>query len=114
MPYLKIQTNLPHDDNTRQGFLKKASAAIAAGLGKPESYVMVAFDPAIPMMFAGEDAPCAFMELKSIGLPESKTTALSESLCDLVEKELGIPSERSYIEFSDAPRAMWGWDRKTF
>ncbi|HEC12715.1 MAG TPA: hypothetical protein ENI80_05625 [Acidiferrobacteraceae bacterium] len=114
MPYLKIQTNLPHDDNTRQNFLKKASAAVASELGKPESYVMVAFDPVIPMMFAGKDAPCAFMELKSIGLPESKTTALSKSLCNLIESELGIPSARSYIEFSDAPRAMWGWDRKTF
>ncbi|NOZ11696.1 MAG: hypothetical protein GXP09_11725 [Gammaproteobacteria bacterium] len=114
MPYLKIQTNLPHDDNTRQGFLKKASAAVASGLGKPENYVMVAFDPAIPMMFAGKDTPCTYMELKSIGLPESKTAALSESLCGLVESELGIPSNRIYIEFSDASRAMWGWDRKTF
>jgi phenylpyruvate tautomerase PptA (4-oxalocrotonate tautomerase family) len=114
MPYLKIQTSKPVDDTTRQDILKKASAAVAAGLGKPESYVMVAFDPALPMMFAGSDEPCVYMELKSIGLPESRTAALSETLCALMEAELGIPGKRAYIEFSNAPRAMWGWNRGTF
>jgi len=114
MPYFKIQTNKELNDDTRQDVLKKASATIAKELGKPESYVMVAFDPAVPMLFAGSDEPCAYMELKSIGLPESKTAVLSESLCSLIETELGIPPSSSYIEFADAPRKMWGWNSGTF
>ncbi len=114
MPYLKIQTNRTIEDDRQLGFLQKASAAIAEELGKSESYVMVAFDPPRPMLFGGSDEPCAYMELKSIGLSESKTAGLSERLCGLVEEALGIPAGRVYIEFSDAPRAMWGWDRRTF
>lgn len=114
MPYLKIQTNQAIEGDRQHGFLQKASAAIAEELGKSERYVMVAFDPPRPMLFGGNGEPCAYMELKSIGLSESKTASLSERLCNLAEEELGIPSKRVYIEFSDAPRAMWGWDRRTF
>jgi phenylpyruvate tautomerase len=114
MPYLKIQTNQPIEETTRTKLLQQASKVVSQALGKPESYVMVALDPTIPMMFAGNDHPCTYLEMKSIGLPESKTGTLSEALCQLMEKELGIPPNRTYIEFTDAPRAMWGWDRSTF
>ena len=114
MPYLKIQTNQSIPGDRQQAFLEKASRAVAEGLGKSEGYVMVAFDPPRPMLFGGSGEPCAYMELKSIGLSEGKTAGLSERLCSLAEEELGIPAKRVYIEFSDAPRAMWGCDRRTF
>lgn len=114
MPYLRIQTNQQLDDNKKQDLLKQASATVASGLGKPEQYVMVSIAPVQPMVFAGDDAPCAYLELKSIGLPESKTGDLSASLCGLVESTTGIASDRVYIEFADAPRAMWGWNGGTF
>jgi phenylpyruvate tautomerase PptA (4-oxalocrotonate tautomerase family) len=114
MPYLKIQTNQPLTDSARQQFLTKSSTVVAEGLGKPERYVMVSFEPAVPMLFAGNAEPCAYLELKSIGLPEARTGELSQALCELAEQELGVPADRVYIEFSDAPRRMWGWDRGTF
>jgi phenylpyruvate tautomerase len=114
MPYLKVQTNKPTDDSVRGALMTELSAAVASGLGKPERYVMVAIDPALPMVFAGTDEPCAYLELKSIGLPQSQTAALSESLCDIIGTALGITPDRIYIEFADAPRAMWGWNRGTF
>lgn len=114
MPYLKIQTNQALSDTARGELLKHASSTVAKALGKPESYVMIALDPTLPMLFAGSDTPCAYLELKSIGLPEAKTAALSAALCELTEKTLDVPPERTYIEFTDAPRAMWGWNRSTF
>ena len=114
MPYLKIQTNHPVETGKASQFIKSASRLVAEGLGKPERYVMVALEPPVPMVFAGSDDPTVFMELKSIGLPESKTPMLSESLCQLVNTELGVPADRIYIEFQDAPRKMWGWDGGTF
>lgn len=114
MPYLKIQTNHEIDAGRSADFIKSASRLVADGLGKPERYVMVALEPPVPMVFAGSDAPTVFMELKSIGLPESKTAGLSDSLCKLVNTELGVPADRVYIEFQDAPRKMWGWDGGTF
>jgi len=114
MPYLKIQTNTDINEDAKKKLIAKASATIADALGKPERYVMVAIDPPVTMSFAASFDPCAYMELKSIGLPETNTVGLSASLCSLVEAEIGVPAERSYIEFSDAPRPMWGWNSGTF
>ncbi|HWQ94111.1 MAG TPA: phenylpyruvate tautomerase MIF-related protein [Gammaproteobacteria bacterium] len=114
MPYLKIQTNIPMPSKAVQDLLKKASYTVALHLGKPESYVMVAVEPSTPMLFAGTDAPLAYLELKSVGLPQAKTKELSKTLCELLGKELGIAQDRVYIEFASASGAMWGWDGGTF
>lgn len=114
MPYLKIQTNVPVDEDTRRNLLTRASQTVSGLLGKSERYVMVTVQPAQDMVFAGSDAPLAYLELKSIGLPESATADVSKGLCELMQSELGIPPDRVYIEFADAPRKMWGWNGGTF
>jgi phenylpyruvate tautomerase PptA (4-oxalocrotonate tautomerase family) len=114
MPYLKIQTNQPLDEAAQLALMKKASTTVAGLLGKPENYVMVSIQPAQAMLFAGSDGPLAYLELKSIGLPESETKSLSDSLCTLMAQELDIEKNRTYIEFANASRHMWGWDGDTF
>ena len=114
MPYLKIQTNQEIDASTQQALLKNASSLVADQLGKPESYVMVTMDPPRPMLFAGSDEPTAYLELKSIGLPASATTQLSNALCKMVSEKLSVDQNRVYIEFADAERHMWGWNGATF
>ncbi|MDX8401248.1 MAG: phenylpyruvate tautomerase MIF-related protein [Mariprofundaceae bacterium] len=112
MPYLHVHVNIEVDD--RAGLLAACSRAVAEALGKPERYVMVELSAGKPMLFAGSDAPAAFLQLASLGLPDDVTGGLSEVLCGLIERELGIPPTRVYIEFSSPPRHMWGWDRRTF
>ncbi len=114
MPYLKIQTNHELNAEGRAALMAKASRTLAESLGKPEQYVMIAVQDGTAMQFAGSDDPAAYMELKSIGLPESQTTALSQTLCDLVQTEIGVSRDRVYIEFTNAPRNMWGWNGATF
>ncbi|MDH5632822.1 MAG: phenylpyruvate tautomerase MIF-related protein [Gammaproteobacteria bacterium] len=114
MPYLSIQTNTGLNESDKPALLKQASALVAQALGKPEQYVMVAIEPQKPMCFAGTDAPCAYLELKSIGLPGSRTTELSAILAEFMESATGIDKGRIYTEFSDAPRAFWGWNGSTF
>jgi len=114
MPYLMIQTNQTIDATASKSLLAAASKLVAAELGKPENYVMVALEAEVPMLFAGTDAPLAYLELKSIGLPENKTAALSKALCGLIEQSTSISQDRIYIEFADATRAMWGWNGATF
>lgn len=114
MPYLKIQTNQTVPAEQSSGLLKQASAIVADQLGKPERYVMVSLEPPVPMVFAGSEEPAVFMELKSIGLSESQTPALSEALCQLATEAFSVAMDRVYIEFADAPRKMWGWNGTTF
>lgn len=112
MPYLKIQTNIRITDKIK--IIQEATALLSTILGKLKQYIMVALEPAIDMVFAGTDDPLAFIELKSIGLPENETAALSAEVCEFIQKSLGIPKERIYIEFSDVKRHLFGWNGKTF
>jgi phenylpyruvate tautomerase PptA (4-oxalocrotonate tautomerase family) len=114
MPYLKIQTNQTVDGARCQAIITKASQLVARQLGKPEGYMMVTLQPGAALVFAGKPDPAAFLEMKSIGLPSSKTKAVSKMLCEFVEAELKVPKDRIYIEFADAPGAMWGWNGDTF
>ncbi|RMG29785.1 MAG: hypothetical protein D6721_05265 [Gammaproteobacteria bacterium] len=114
MPLLSIETNAELPAERRTELLRKASRKVAELLGKPERYVLVTLRPNPHMWFAGEAAPVAYLELKSIGLPEGKTAELSAGLCELVSAETGIPSDRIYIEFANAARHLWGWNGGTF
>jgi phenylpyruvate tautomerase PptA (4-oxalocrotonate tautomerase family) len=113
MPCLRIHTNRAIDDKASQVVLKKASRLVAQELSKPEEYVMVSLEPLSSMLFAGSAEPAAFMELRAIGLPAKKTSDLSRVLCELVESELGIPKDRVFINFSDVPPELWGWNGET-
>lgn len=114
MPYLKIQTNRALSEEAAKALAARSSSVVAEQLGKPERYVMTAIESNPAMQFAGTDEPLAYLELKSIGLQESMTAAVSQALCSLVAAETGIDPERIYIEFADAPRKMWGWNGGTF
>ncbi|MEM9445313.1 MAG: phenylpyruvate tautomerase MIF-related protein [Verrucomicrobiota bacterium] len=114
MPYLAIHTNTDIPAAKHDTLLREASKQASESLGKPEQYVMVSLYPNESLNFAGNADPAAYIELKSIGLPESRALDLSASLCSFCEAHLGISPSRIYIEFSDAPRAMWGWNGKTF
>jgi phenylpyruvate tautomerase PptA (4-oxalocrotonate tautomerase family) len=114
MPYLKITTNKSIDAERKHNLLKAASKMVAAELGKPEQYMMVSAETPVSMLFAGTEEPCAFLELRGIGVPESKTGKLSQLLCGLVESETGIRKDRVYINFADIRPSMWGWNGETF
>ena len=112
MPYIKVQTNQKVE--REEELLKRLSAEMADLLGKPESYIMTALEAETEMTFAGSTEKTAFIQIKSIGLKQSMTEELSQFICEFLEKELEIEQDRIYIEFADAPGAMWGWDGGTF
>lgn len=114
MPFLRIQTSTELAGDKVRALAARASALVAEQLGKPERYVMVSVEHNPAMLFAGSDEPLAYLELKSIGLPDSATAGISEALCRMLQAETGIEPGRVYIEFSDAPRRMWGWNSGTF
>jgi len=114
MPLLRIQTNVDVDEDRQRALLTDASTCIASALSKPEQYVMVVVEAGQAMMFAAREDAAALVELRSIGLPQARTPELSEALCGLLQERLGIPSDRVFINFLDVPRALWGWNNRTF
>jgi len=81
MPYLRIQTNQAVDSTKSQVLLEQASQQVAASLSKPEKFVMIELNDNTPMLFGGSNQDLAYLELKSIGLPEDSTKNLSQALC---------------------------------
>jgi len=66
------------------------------------------------VLFGADDAPLAFLQLKSLGLPEESTAELSAALCGLMEQHFGVPRGRVYIDFASPPRHLFGWNGGTF
>ena len=114
MPTLKIQTNARIDDSAWDVMLNAASKRVAELLGKPEGYVMIVAEPTPRMCFGGTQAPLAYLELKSLGLPEARTPELSAALTELVGEHLGVAPGRVYVEFSAPPRHLFGFNGGTF
>ena len=114
MPLLKIQTNIRLEQDAKPAVLKQLSETVTSELSKPERYVMVTIETDVAMLFAGSNQPAAYLELKSLGFPEEKSTELSKALCDAITQTLSISSDRIYIEFAAPARHMWGWNNATF
>lgn len=115
MPLIKVQTSAESPAQPAvEDMLKRLSASLSKHLGKPEKYVMTAFEPGTLMTFAGTTAPACFIQIKSVGTMGGQTQAMSQDFCAQVQATLGVPTERTYIEFVDTEGAMWGWNGKTF
>jgi phenylpyruvate tautomerase len=115
MPLLKISTTATPDAASRGKLLAELSSLLARELGKPEAYVMTSLEPGVAMTFAGTSEPVCYAELKSIGrfTPEL-TQKLAAALCERLERGLGVPKNRIYIEFADSQGYLWGHDGETF
>lgn len=115
MPLIKVQTSAAPDRSSVETLLKKLSASLAKHTGKPESYVMTAFESNVVMTFGGTPDPACYIEVKSVGtMNPTQTQAMSQDFCQQVNTALGIPLNRTYIEFADAKGFMWGWNGSTF
>lgn len=113
MPYLNVNTNLPVSDSEQQDWLEEATNFISRVVDIPTDYVMTQLQASQKISFAGTHDPCAFVSLRAIGLNEAKSQTLSRELCAFLEDTLKIPAERTFIEFSNTPRHLWGWNSKT-
>jgi phenylpyruvate tautomerase PptA (4-oxalocrotonate tautomerase family) len=114
MPYLKIQTNLELSKDQKNEILKDATSFLSKELGKPERFIMVQMQNSESMIFAGSFEPLAYLELRSIRLPENRTKTLSKSLVSFLRSKLNVDGNRVFINFVNVDSHMWGFDSDTF
>ncbi len=116
MPLIKVQSSVASPAKADvEAMLKDLSASLAKHLGKPESYVMTSFEPDVSMTFAGTTDPVCYVEIKSVGsISPNQTKSMSDDFCKKINQALGVPTNRTYIEFAGAVGAMWGWNGSTF
>jgi phenylpyruvate tautomerase len=114
MPYLSILTNARVADVRQSELLAAASQVVASQLSKPENYVMVSIALGQRLAFAGSEEPAAFLELRSIGLPDAKRGSLCTKLTDLIAEFCGIATDRIFLVMIDVDAKLWGHDGKMF
>lgn len=114
MPYLKFNTNLEIPAAKAASIAREFSSLLVRETSKPERYVMVEVAAGKAMIFGGNDQPLAYLECKSIGMTSLQVKALAASLPDLLHRQLSIPADRVYIEFSNCSAECWGWNGSTF
>jgi phenylpyruvate tautomerase PptA (4-oxalocrotonate tautomerase family) len=116
MPLIKVQTSVTAPNKAEiESMLKGLSAKLAKHTGKPEAYVMTAFEAEVPMTFAGNTKPACYIEIKSVGTMKPElTSAMSQDFCQEINQILNVPKNRIYIEFADSKGFMWGWNSTTF
>lgn len=97
MPLIKIQTSVSCPALTEvEALLKTLSDSLAKHTGKPESYVMTAFESDIPMTFGGTLDPVCYVEVKSVGsFSPAQTKAMSQDFCQTINTALGVPGNRT-------------------
>jgi phenylpyruvate tautomerase len=113
MPYLSIQTNKSLRGEQQTALLDAASKIVASKLQKPEAYVMTSLLPAVQMTFAGQDDPAAFLEVRSIGIPDSARNSLVAALTDLVARSCEIKTDRIFVVLADVPGQFWAFQGAT-
>lgn len=114
MPFLKLSTNVIINQEKTPSLINALSQLLAKETAKPERYVMVDVSGGRDMLFAGNNEPLAYVECKSIGLSAPQIKSLSQSISELLGVQLGLSTERIYIEFSNCPASHWGWNGSTF
>jgi phenylpyruvate tautomerase len=114
MPYLSIQTNVGLEEEAQKRLLTEASKIVATTLNKPEKYVMVAWTPAPKMTFDSDPNGAAFLELRSIGIPEASRQKLPGALAKCISDNLGIDADRVYLVMMDVPGKYWAEGEQTF
>ena len=114
MPYLSIHTNAKLADIRQSELLAAASKIAASQLGKPEEFMMVSITPVGRMIFGGSENPAAFLELRSIRLPDGTRGLLCAELTDLIADKCGIAKDRIYLVMIDVAAKLWGHQGNTF
>lgn len=117
MPLLQINSSIQKmDKSVLEDIHQEGAKAISFELGKSTDYVMVVVNLGSSISFAQDSkSPSAYLEVKNIGeLGPKVTQKLSGKLCEIVNRKLGVPQNRIYIEFQEVQRHKWGWNGKTF
>lgn len=114
MPLLKLQLSKTIPEEKKKGLLAAVAKICATLTGKPEQYTMVTLEQAVFHM-AGEAGEAAYVDIRGIGgLTPEVNKKLSKALCDLLNDEIKIASNRVYITFTDVAAKNWGWNGGTF
>lgn len=111
MPFIEVKTNQPV--SSKVDLKAELGKAITAIPGKSEGWLMVEIQDKLDMYFKGSDEPCAMFEVAIFGkASDDAFENLTRLLCSVSEKYLNVPSDRTYVKYSEVDK--WGYNNFNF
>ncbi|MBR6837579.1 MAG: hypothetical protein IKM72_16480 [Oscillospiraceae bacterium] len=113
MPFINVKTNTPVSKDKETALKSALGEAISIIPGKSESWLMVEIEPERKLYFKGSDAPAAMVSVSVCGSADSASfNKLTDSICTLLNSELGIDTARTYVKYEATKD--WGWNGSNF
>ena len=109
MPYVKVVYS--GDAAAAETLASALSKAASAGLGKPETYVMVKIEHCASLLFGGSTDPAAMVQIESVG---GSLSTIIGPITDAVVSYGGIKADRVFVNFTSYDRSFWGMNGTTF
>lgn len=113
MPMIETKVTMQLSEEKRDVLKTEFGKAIAI-MGKPESYLMINLVDNQDLYFAGKKLDKgAYVDVKVFGSVDSNASGkMTARLCEILEKELGIPGNAVYVSYWGT--ANWGWNGGNF
>ena len=112
MPFINVKTNVSVTKEKMDAIKSQLGQAITAIPGKSESWLMVGIEPDYTLYFQGSDAPAAMVEVQLYGNAGSGADTLTGKICNILNTELSIPANRTYVSYFGTQN--WGWNGGNF
>ena len=115
MPMFILHANFAISDEKASLIQEDAVCVLSEELGKSKDFIVTLFNDSASIKFGQSKEPCSYVEIKNVGtLAPEQTAAMSSRICDLLHNHISVPKDRTYIEFQESERHLWGWNGKTF
>ena len=107
----KVTGSLPAE---KRDVLKAEIGKAISLMNKPESYLMINLADNQDLYFGGKKLDKgAYVEVKVLGSVDSSASSkMTAKVCEILEKELGIPGEAVYVSYFGT--SNWGWNGSNF
>lgn len=114
MPFIDSKVTIKLSETQRDTLKTELGKLISTIPGKSETFLMVGFADEYPLYFGGNALDKgAFIEVKIFGTAsDSSLETLTQQICELYERELGIPPKSIYVKYEFATH--WGWNGQNF
>ena len=113
MPFIDSKITVSVSQEKRD-ILKAELGKSMSILSKPESFLMLGFEDNYDLYMGGNQLEKGAYVAVSLFGNASKAAyeKMTATICDLYEKELGIPKDKVYVTYHGV--SDWGWNGQNF
>ena len=113
MPFIDSKITVPVTPDTKETIKNELGKAVSI-LSKPESFLMVGFEDNYDLYMGGRKLEKgAYVAVSLFGNASSSAyEQMTAKICEIYEKELGIPGNSVYVTYHGVND--WGWNGRNF